>query len=158
MGIFCCIGMGGLYILILGSFCRMRRGRGWSWRRVRPLNSTPTIFRLWMATNPHISNNSVNSSTSTIYTKFRGFQAARKHQDKILILVKMMYSSSGATMPCFEKGELAIKDLESRFNPPEIMNDLLLSEHCQKLINLSLDNWRTRWYDKWQYWAQGIFY
>jgi hypothetical protein len=40
---------------------------------------------------------------------FRGFQAARKHQDKILILVKMMYSSSGATMPCFEKGESAIR-------------------------------------------------
>jgi hypothetical protein len=70
----------------------------------------------------------------------------------------MMYSSSGATMPCFEKGESAIKELELRFNPPDIVNDPQLSQHCQQLINLSLDNWRTRWYDKWQYWAQGIFY
>jgi hypothetical protein len=35
----------------------------------------------------------------------RGFVAARKHQDKILILVKMLYSGHGTTMPCFEKGE-----------------------------------------------------
>ena len=32
---------------------------------------------------------------------FQGFKAAKKHQNKILILVKMMYSSSGLTMPCF---------------------------------------------------------
>lgn len=70
----------------------------------------------------------------------------------------MMYSSHGSAMPCFEKGEQTIKDLEERFNPTNITNDLQLSEHCQRLINLSLDNWATRWYDKWQYWAQGILY
>ena len=33
-----------------------------------------------------------------------------------------------------------------------------MSEFCQGLINQSLDNWKTNWYDKWQYWAQGILY
>jgi len=32
---------------------------------------------------------------------FKGFQAARKHQDKILILAKMLYSGHGFTLPCF---------------------------------------------------------
>ena len=34
--------------------------------------------------------------------------AARKHQDKILILVKMIYSGQGANLPCFEKGLIII--------------------------------------------------
>lgn len=36
---------------------------------------------------------------------FKGFQAALKHKDKILILVKMLYSGHGSTLPCFEKGK-----------------------------------------------------
>lgn len=34
--------------------------------------------------------------------------AARKHQDKILILVKMLYSGHGSTLPCFESGIIQI--------------------------------------------------
>lgn len=74
------------------------------------------------------------------------------------MLVKMMYSSGGMTMPCFEKGEEAIKAMENRINPLGVENDPLLNNHCQKLINLSLDNWASRWYDRFQYFAQGIFY
>lgn len=70
----------------------------------------------------------------------------------------MMYSSGGMTMPCFEKGENAIIEMEERFNPSNISNDAHLNLHCQKLIDHSLDNWAARWYDRWQYWAQGIFY
>ncbi|EGR27463.1 phosphatidylinositol 4-kinase, putative [Ichthyophthirius multifiliis] len=89
---------------------------------------------------------------------FKGFQAACKHQDKILILVKMLYSGHGTTLPCFQKGELCIQELVQRFNPPNVTNDGDLSIHCNMLINQSLDNWRARWYDKWQYFCQGIFY
>lgn len=32
---------------------------------------------------------------------YKGFNAARKHQDQILILVNMLYSSHGTTLPCF---------------------------------------------------------
>lgn len=35
----------------------------------------------------------------------RGFKAIRKHKDKILLLVKMMYSIHGNTLPCFKGGE-----------------------------------------------------
>lgn len=82
----------------------------------------------------------------------------RKHQNKILMLVKMMYSSSGTTMPCFEKGEEGIKKMEDRFNPVDVITDAQLNLHCQKLVDRSLDNWATKWYDRFQYFAQGIFY
>ncbi|CAD8169336.1 unnamed protein product [Paramecium octaurelia] len=88
---------------------------------------------------------------------FKGFVACQKHQDQILLLVKMMYSGHGYTLPCFSKGESAIHDLESRFNPP-CSNDGEISVFTQNLINQSLDNWRAKWYDKFQYYFQGIFY
>jgi phosphatidylinositol 4-kinase len=34
--------------------------------------------------------------------------ALRKHKDKILLLVKMMYSAHGTTLPCFKKGKIII--------------------------------------------------
>ncbi|EGR29036.1 phosphatidylinositol 4-kinase, putative [Ichthyophthirius multifiliis] len=58
---------------------------------------------------------------------FKGFQAACKHQEKILILVKMMYSGHGLTLPCFIKGEKCIFDLHERFNPKNVSNDGELS-------------------------------
>jgi len=82
----------------------------------------------------------------------------KKHQNKVMMLVKLMYSTSGMTMPCFSKGEATITAMEARINPKGATNDSTLNEHCQKLINLSLDNWAAKWYDRFQYWAQGIFY
>lgn len=39
------------------------------------------------------------------YNKYyRGFMAARKHKEQILILVKMMYSSYSQNFPCFKGG------------------------------------------------------
>lgn len=58
---------------------------------------------------------------------FRGFKAIRKHQNKIIMLVKMMYTSGGMSMPCFEKGEATITALESRINPQGMTNDSLLN-------------------------------
>jgi len=31
-------------------------------------------------------------------------------------------------------------------------------EHVDSLIGQSFDNWRTKWYDKYQYFFEGIFY
>jgi len=53
----------------------------------------------------------------------RGFLAARKNQDRILILAKMLFFSHGTSLPCFEKGEEAITALEERFNPKNISID-----------------------------------
>lgn len=57
-------------------------------------------------------------------------------------------------MPCFKTGIVCIDEMTKRFEPET--EDVGL--HCQNLINLSLDNWRAKWYDKFQYWFQGIFY
>ena len=50
---------------------------------------------------------------STNFNKFRryfyqAFNACRKHQHRILIVAKLMYTSYGKTMPCFSKGDEAI--------------------------------------------------
>ena len=51
----------------------------------------------------------------------------RKHQNKVLMLVKLMYSTSGMTMPCFSKGEATISAMEARLNPKGVTNDSLLN-------------------------------
>ena len=71
----------------------------------------------------------------------------------ILSIVKMMYKSQGEMMECFKKGEKAIQELESRFNPEGNVENF-----CYDLINNSLDNWRAKWYDKFQYFLQKIYY
>ncbi|CAD8133838.1 unnamed protein product [Paramecium octaurelia] len=88
---------------------------------------------------------------------YKGFKACQQHQKEILLLVEMMYTGHGTTLPCFQKGEQALKELYARFNP-RVKSDAELFVHVQELINHSLDNWRARWYDKFQYFAQGVFY
>ncbi|CAD8052440.1 unnamed protein product [Paramecium sonneborni] len=88
---------------------------------------------------------------------FQGFKACQKHQKEILLLVEMMYTGHGTTLPCFSKGEQTLKELQLRFNP-KVQSQAELYVHVQELIDKSLDNWRAKWYDKFQYFAQGIFY
>jgi len=64
-----------------------------------------------------------------------------------MLLVEMMYTGHGTTLPCLKKGEIAIRELESRFNP-RVVSDAELFVFTQNLINASLDNWRAKWYDK----------
>lgn len=52
----------------------------------------------------------LGGKNSALFSKFRklfyrGFKAVRKHKEKILLLVKMMYSSHGNTLPCFKGGK-----------------------------------------------------
>lgn len=42
----------------------------------------------------------------------------------------MLYSGHGYTLPCFEKGDNAIAELERRFNPPDIDSDAELNIFC----------------------------
>lgn len=88
----------------------------------------------------------------------RGFIAASKHHEKILMLVEMMYCGHGNNLPCFLKGQDTIDELRQRFIPRKNMNKRDYISHVDKLIESSIDNWRTKWYDKFQYWFQGIFY
>lgn len=88
----------------------------------------------------------------------RGFIAACKHYEKIVILIEMMYCGHGSNLPCFERREETLEELKSRFVPKRNMKKHDYIRHVDELIEQSIDNWRTKWYDKYQYYFQGIFY
>ena len=88
----------------------------------------------------------------------KGFTAINKHRHKIIILVEMMWCGHGKNLDCFEKGQEAINELKARLNPMENMKKNDINTFVDNLINQSVDNWRTKWYDIFQYHSQGIFY
>ena len=88
----------------------------------------------------------------------KGFTAINKHRHKIIILVEMMWCGHGKNLDCFEKGQEAINELKTRLNPMENMKKNDINTLVDNLINQSVDNWRTKWYDIFQYHSQGIFY
>ena len=88
----------------------------------------------------------------------KGFMAVNKHRQKISILVEMMWCGHGKNLDCFEKGQEAIDQLKMRLNPKENMKPSDMKKHVDNLISQSVDNWRTKWYDIFQYHVQGIFY
>ena len=45
-----------------------------------------------------------------------------------------------------------------RLNPKENMTTGDINKFVDELISQSVDNWRTKWYDIFQYYVQGIFY
>ena len=87
---------------------------------------------------------------------WKGFIALVEHYEKILILVEMMYCGHGNNLPCFEAGQNTIQELRQRFIPRPGMKKRDYIAHVDQLISQSLDNWRTNWYDKFQYMLQGI--
>ena len=88
----------------------------------------------------------------------KGFIAVNKHRQKISILVEMMWCGHGKNLDCFEKGQEAIDQLKMRLNPKENMKTKDMKKFVDNLISQSVDNWRTKWYDIFQYHVQGIFY
>ena len=87
-----------------------------------------------------------------------GYIAVNKHRSKIIILVEMMWCGHGKNLDCFEKGQEAINSLKLRLNPKENMNKKDMIKFVDDLIRQSVGNWRTKWYDMFQYYVQGIFY
>ncbi|KII88487.1 hypothetical protein PLICRDRAFT_161633 [Plicaturopsis crispa FD-325 SS-3] len=82
-----------------------------------------------------------------------GFEAARKHCDRIITLVELMQKDS--TLPCFAAfGEQTAVQLRERFQPA--LTHSLVGEYVDRLIDSSLgSNW-TRLYDSYQYYSQSI--
>ncbi|KAI0273645.1 kinase-like domain-containing protein [Gloeopeniophorella convolvens] len=82
-----------------------------------------------------------------------GFEAARKHCDRIVTMVELMQKDS--TLPCFAAfGEQTAAQLRERFQ--QGLTHSLVVEHVDKLIDTSLgSNW-TRLYDSYQYYSQSI--
>ena len=84
----------------------------------------------------------------------RAFLVARRQRHQIMLLAEMM-ANGNDDLGCFS-GNTAktISELAGRFKPD------LPTDKCQDfvhgLIDQSLGNWQTRWYDKYQRWAVGI--
>ncbi|KAI8998542.1 kinase-like protein [Trametes punicea] len=95
---------------------------------------------------------------SPAYREFRklfkeGFEAARKHCDRIVTLVELMQKDS--TLPCFAAfGEQTASVLRDRFQ--QGLTQTAVEDYVQRLIDTSLgSNW-TRLYDSYQYYSQSI--
>ncbi|CAM9492184.1 unnamed protein product [Choristocarpus tenellus] len=101
----------------------------------------------------------MGGSNSIAFQRYRelcvkAFLEARKNRHKIITLVEMM-ASFCSELPCFSGNPDAVaRELEARFQP-----DLSVSE-CVKFVNdlvdKSMGNWRTRWYDRYQRHFVGI--
>jgi len=83
----------------------------------------------------------------------QGFEAARKHCDRIITLVELMQKDS--TLPCFMVyGEQSANQLRDRFQPT--LTHASIGDHINKLIDSSLGSHWTRLYDSYQYYSQSI--
>ena len=87
-----------------------------------------------------------------------GFLAVYNHRRKIIILVEMMFCGHGKDLPCFENEQAAIEGLKVRLCPDKEINIKAISEVVNNLLSQSMNNWRTNFYDYFQYMTQGIFY
>ena len=88
----------------------------------------------------------------------KGFAAINRHRNKIIILVEMMWCGHGKNLDCFEKGQEAINELKTRLNPRDKMTPKDMNTLADELIDQSVENWRTKMYDIFQYHSQNIFY
>lgn len=84
----------------------------------------------------------------------RAYLALRHNMDQIVLLVEMMLVGN-ADLPCFAGGKkTVIEGLRARLKPGA------RTGACQvfvnQLIDQSINNWRTRWYDKYQRACLGI--
>lgn len=88
----------------------------------------------------------------------RGFQALQENAEKIIILVEMMLNGQ-SDLPCFIGGRNLIRDLKERLFPDfRRLNAVETQKHVDGLISQSMNNWRTRCYDQFQYCVQGILW
>ncbi|KIK57812.1 hypothetical protein GYMLUDRAFT_46010 [Collybiopsis luxurians FD-317 M1] len=82
-----------------------------------------------------------------------GFEAARKHCDRIITMVELMQKDS--TLPCFAAfGDQTAAQLRDRFQPA--LTHSLVGELVDRLIDTSLGSHWTRLYDSYQYYSQSI--
>ena len=102
----------------------------------------------------------INSKYFQIFRKlmWKGMLAIAKHYEKIMILVEMMYCGYGKKLECFKSGDSTLTKLRQRFRPKKNMKKREYLALIDSLIQEALSSWRTKWYDKYQYFFEGIFY
>jgi len=94
------------------------------------------------------------------FLKFRSlcckiFLDLRRERSRILLLVDIA-SNCFPKLPCFRgflQGSVTM-ELRSRFCPELSKHQCI--QFVNHMIDESLDNWTTRWYDKYQWWFVGI--
>jgi len=85
---------------------------------------------------------------------YRTFISLRKHCHEIIMLVEMLQLGN-EDLACFlGRPEDAIRELRQRFRLD--LNDRACLEYVNALIDESLENWRTNWYDRYQRYCVGV--
>lgn len=85
---------------------------------------------------------------------YRTFISIRKHCHEIIVLVEMLQLGN-EDLACFRgRPDDAIRELRHRFRLD--LNDRACLEYVNALIDESLENWRTNWYDRYQRYCVGV--
>jgi phosphatidylinositol 4-kinase len=85
---------------------------------------------------------------------YRSFITLRRQCMEIILLVEML-KKGNENLPCFRgRPDDAIKELRDRFRLD--LNDRACLEYVNALIDESLENWRTNWYDRYQRYCVGV--
>ncbi|DBA01137.1 TPA: hypothetical protein N0F65_001765 [Lagenidium giganteum] len=84
----------------------------------------------------------------------RAYLALRQEMEKIVLLIQMMFAGNDG-LPCFAAGRRAVMEgLCDRLKPGARTSEC--QEFVNNLIDQSINNWTTRWYDKYQRACLGI--
>lgn len=107
--------------------------------------------------------NVLGGRRSKLFQEFRslcvkGYSAIKEKAEQVILMVEMMRSGTGSNLGCFIGGESAITELRERLLPKAKMSEGDCKEYINDLIDISLDNWSTKCYDRFQYCCQNIFY
>jgi phosphatidylinositol 4-kinase B len=85
---------------------------------------------------------------------YRTFIALRKHCQEVLLTVEML-KTGNEDLGCFRgRPDDAIRELRHRFRLD--LNDRACLEYINALVDESLENWRTNWYDRYQRYCVGV--
>mmetsp|Transcript_20567 Transcript_20567/g.58459 ORF Transcript_20567/g.58459 Transcript_20567/m.58459 type:complete len:1294 (+) Transcript_20567:63-3944(+) len=85
---------------------------------------------------------------------YRCFIALRRNCLEIILLVEML-KKGNEDLACFRgRPDDAIKGLRERFRLD--LNDRACMEYVNALVDESLENWRTDWYDRYQRYCVGV--
>ena len=85
----------------------------------------------------------------------RTFLELRKHFYQIILMVEMI-TEGNSDLPCFcGKPKEDIQQLRHRFRLD--LSDSACVEYVNSLIDESLENWRTRWYDRYERFCSGVY-
>jgi phosphatidylinositol 4-kinase B len=102
----------------------------------------------------------LEGTNSHLFRTFRDlciktFIALRRRCMEIILLVEML-KNGNEDLKCFRgRPEDAIQQLRDRFRLD--LNDRACKEYVNCLIDDSIENWRTDWYDRYQRYCVGVF-